>query len=106
MVDGIGGQRTDDADVIDDGADMGKEFADFGTGLTERFETKLGGFADEFRALKLGQLLTLGEASGHGLAIHLAKFRFRIEGFELGGPSGHAKPDDAFDFWMEAWGGE
>ncbi len=46
-------------------------------------------------ALELRQLLALGHALRHGLAVHLGQLGFPVEGFQVGRTAGHGEPDDA-----------
>ena len=43
----------------------------------------LGTHAGECLALELGELLALGERSGHRLAVELEEFRFEIESLQM-----------------------
>lgn len=96
VIDGLGGHRANEAEVIDDGADVGEEGGDFGSVPAELGEGKHGALTVQFLALELGELLTAGEAFRHGRSIQCGELGFRIEGFELGRASGHGEPDDAF----------
>ena len=49
----------------------------------------------EFLSLELGELLPLGQALGHRLAVHLGELRLGVEGFQVGWPARHREPDHA-----------
>ena len=57
----------------------------------------LGAHAVERLALKLGELLALGEGLGHRLAVQLAELGFEVEGLQMGRSARHAEEDDALD---------
>ena len=59
-------------------------------------ELRLWPEADQLLALELRQLLALGHAFWHGLAVHLGQLGFPVERFQVRGPAGHRQPDDAF----------
>ncbi len=59
-------------------------------------------------ALELGDGLAGGEGGGEGVSVELGEFGFIVERFEVGGTSGHAEEDDAFDAGCVVggiWGG-
>ena len=51
--------------------------------------------ADELAALELGDLLALGQALRHRLAVHLRQLRLVVERFQVRRAAGHRQPDDA-----------
>lgn len=94
----LGGHRTDNADVVSNGADVRKDFGDFLTGFPESFERELRRQAFQFLVLKLGDRLALGEGFGHGLAREFREFGFVVEGFEVRRAARHAEINDPFRF--------
>ena len=79
VVDRIRGHRADEADVIDDGADLREEFADLSLVASELGKLMLRAEAGELLALELGELLTFGETLRHGLAMHLGELGLGVE---------------------------
>ena len=95
VVDGIRRHRADDADVVGHGTDVRQKFGELGAVLAVPGELELRSLADEFLALELGELLAVGEALRHALAVHLGESGLMVEELELRGASGHGQPDDA-----------
>ena len=100
MVDLFGVEGFDDADVIGDLADLRKDIADHLPAFSMTRKVVLGTEAFQLvrLALKLGNLLPLGDRLRHRLAVHLSKLRFVVERFEMRGTSGHVEPDHALAF--------
>ena len=103
MVDGVSGHRPDQADVAEHRADLGKQAADFGAVRPHLFKGVLRGEADQWPALQLRQLLALGQALRHRLAVELGQLRLGVEGFQLGRPTGHRHPDHPLGLLRQRW---
>ena len=62
--------------------------------LAELLELGLRPEADQLLPLELGELLPLGQALGHRLAVHLGQLRLVVERLQVRRPAGHRQPDD------------
>ena len=94
----FGAERTDDAHVVCDLAEVWEERANGLTGLAELSERMLRRKALELFTLQLCDGLPFGERSRHWLAVHLGKLRFVVERFEMGWAACHAEKDDTLCF--------
>ena len=84
--------RADDADVVDDRADFGAEFADVDAGFTVLRELERAG--EEATGLAFG-----AEIDGAGaLAGELGEGWFGVEHIDVGGAAGEEEEDDVFGF--------
>jgi hypothetical protein len=95
VVDGLAGHRADEADLVRDVRDPRKQLADLDAERAHLLELRLRPEAEQFLALELRQLLALGHALRHGLAVHLGQLGFPVERFQVRGPAGHRQPDHA-----------
>ena len=83
---------------------MREEFTDLSSVGSELPEFDLRPKTDQLLPLKLGELLTLGKAFGHGLAVHCSQLRFGIENFQVRRSTGHRQPDHPFGLlWKWQW---
>ena len=73
VIDRIGRHRADEADVVDHRTDMREQRADLRLVCAELGERMLRPEAHQLRSLQLGELLPLGHALRHGLAIELQR---------------------------------
>jgi hypothetical protein len=94
VVDRVGLQRSDDANVVRDRADVRQYGGDFLPGLAPTLERELRGQALELLVLQLGDWLALGQRGRHRLAVHLGQLRLVIQRFQMRRAAGHAKEDD------------
>ena len=101
VVDGFGGHRADDADVIRDGAEIRKKLDNLLAILAKFLELLLRSKAFELLALKLGDGLALGEAFRHRFSAHLSRVWLVVEGFEMRHSARHAEPDNPLGFLRE-----
>ena len=108
MIDGIGGQRTDNRNVIGHTPDVREEIANVLAGLAKLLEIMLRAEAGQIvsLALQLGNRLALGDAFRHRFAIHLAQLRLVIERLQMTRAAGHAQVDHPFHFRLVMWHGE
>ncbi len=86
MIDRIGGHGANKTDVVHHGANLRKQLADLGAGLAKLFELSLWSETLERLALQLSQLLPLGHAFRHRLAVAFAKLWFVIKGLQMRRP--------------------
>ena len=100
VIDGFRGHGPHEADFVGGRADLLEQFADLRPGV-ELLELQLRAVADEFGALQLRQLLALGHALRHRLAVHLGQHGLVVEGLQVGRSAGHRQPDHAFGFGGE-----
>ena len=57
--------------------------------------------ANQLLPLQLGDLLALGQALRHRLAVHLRQLRLVVERLQMRRPARHGQPDDALCFWRK-----
>ena len=69
--------------------------------LAPFFEVGDGATGDEFRSLKLGELLAFCKRFGKSLAVESVEFWFWIEGINMRRAARHAEMDYAFRFRRE-----
>ena len=95
VIDGIGGQRSDNRNIIGHTPDVREEIANVLAGLAKLLEIMLRPEAGQIvsLALQLGNRLTLGDALGHRFAVHLAQLRLVIERLQMTRAAGHAQVD-------------
>ena len=70
VINRLGAQRPDDANIVRDFLDVWKDRRDFLARLTGLHELVLRGEAIQLGALELGDWLALGERLRHRLAVH------------------------------------
>ena len=104
VVDLLGLQRPDDAEVVGDGADVREDVGELHARLAPLLELERTPAGLEDGALQLGDLLALGEGFREGLAIELLEDRLVVEEFEVRRAARHAEEDDALGFDREVRG--
>src|SRR6185503_17397813 len=95
VVDLLRRHGPNDADIVDDTADSGKEAAEHFAVFAETLKGMLRRKAEELFALQLRNLLPFGERFRHGLAVQLHQRRFVVEGLEVRGSAGLIEKNDA-----------
>jgi hypothetical protein len=98
MVDLLGLQRTYDAEVIRDRADVRENVGEFHSGFAPLLELERAATCLEHRILELGDLFALGERLREGLAVEALEDRLVVKEFEVRRTSSHAKEDHALRF--------
>ena len=94
VVDRLGVEALHNRDPVGDPrGDLREDLADLLPALSHLVEGMLGSEALQRLPLELGDLLPLGEALRHRLAIHGGELRLVVEGVEVGHASGHVEPD-------------
>ena len=83
VVDLLGHHRAHDADVVRDAADMRQQRRHVLSGLAVTLERMLRRQNLQLLALELGDLLSLGDRLGHGLAVELLQHRFVVEQLQM-----------------------
>jgi hypothetical protein len=104
VVDRVCGHRAHEAKVVDHGAEMREQGANFRLVLPKFFEGKLRGEADEFLPLQLCELLALRETLRHGLAMHRRELRLRVERLKLRRTARHRQPNHALGLLRQRQG--
>ena len=96
VVDRLGGERADDAELVHDLRRLGQELADPGPALAVLGEGELAACEREARlvAAHPGQPLTLAHAVGELLAVALLEDGLVVEEVDLGGASALEEVDD------------
>ena len=97
VVDGFGGHRTDDAEIVHHRTDVFEQLTNLRAGFSKLPELQLRAVAEQLLALQLSELLSLGHAFGHRLAMHLRQLGFGVERFEMRRSPRHREPDDTPD---------
>ena len=94
VVDRLGVEALHNRDPVGDPRrDLRKDRADLLAAVSRALERVLGSEALQRLPLELGDLLPLGEALRHRLAIHGGELRLVVEGVEVGHTAGHVEPD-------------
>ncbi len=83
VIDLLGTHGAHDAEVVGHAAHVRKQRAHLLAGLAELAEGVLRPEARQFAALKLRDLLTLGERFRHGLVMHGRQLRLIVEGLQM-----------------------
>ena len=94
-------RAKEDADVIGNPTDVGKNLGDFLAGLAPflEFAKRAEGF--QRGILQLGKLLAFGERVGKRLAIQFLQLGFVIKTLQVRRPARHVQMDDAFGAGLE-----
>src|SRR3954447_5403573 len=98
VIDGFGGHRPDQADLIDDRTNLRKQLTYLGAVAAELFETMLWSKTHEFLPLQLRDLFSFRERLGHRLAVQLRQPGFVIERLQVRRTARHAEPNHPFYF--------
>ncbi|GDX90040.1 hypothetical protein LBMAG46_00440 [Planctomycetia bacterium] len=102
MVEHIGGDAADPADVIDDAAVVGQDFAEVHAAVAPFAKASIGSEQTGIGGQE-GEASTFRHAGWWSLAMVLVQNGFGCEEFQLAGSSGHEHEDDIFGFgWQEA----
>ena len=103
VVDRLGVQRTDDANLVGDAARVREEIADDGAAFAAGFEGPLAGLDGEagLRSDHAGDALAAADRVGEVFVEALAEDGFLVEEIEVGGAAGLEETDDAFRFRRE-----
>ncbi len=97
MIDGIRCHGSNETDVVHNRTNLREQFADLGAATTKTLELRLRTEALQWLTLQLCNLLPLGHAFRHQLAIALGQFRLVVKRFQVRWSTGHRQPDHAFD---------
>jgi hypothetical protein len=104
MIDLVGVQGTDNAQLVGHATQMRKHFADFLAGLAPLLELEHWPQAIQTLTLQLGNRLPLGKRPWHRLAIHFCQLRFEVEALQMGRSTCHAEENDPFgSLWQVQW---
>ena len=93
VVNRLGLQRADDAQLIGDRAQVWEDRRCFVAGLAPFFERVLRGEARQLLALQLSDRLPLREGIGHRLAAHFDQLRLMVERLQVRHSTGHHEED-------------
>jgi hypothetical protein len=95
VIDLIGVQRADDAQLVGHAANVRQLFTDFEARLSVALKAEERRLTNELLPLQLGDRLAGSERHGDRLAVHGGQLRLGIECFEVRRPAGHAEKDHA-----------
>jgi hypothetical protein len=93
----IGVNGADQADVVGDFGQVREGFGDFHAALAVLGEFELRAHHGGVRADE-GEPLTASDGGRQGLAVHPGEFRLGVEKVEVAGGTGHEEVDDGFGF--------
>jgi hypothetical protein len=94
VVDGLGPQRADDANLIGNRAEVREDLADLLARFAVLQELVLRPEALQLLSLKLRDWLPLGERFGHRLPVHLGQLGLVVERLQVRRPARHRQEDD------------